>query len=383
MSTIQLNAPLRSRASTLRLAAGLAFAATTLLTTIAEAQHVATDHTTDTTSDHAMMIPPPAGVMGAQVLPAGKIMLMYTPTWMHMEGSRIGTRRVSPEEIVTTVPNRFRNMPMQPQTLRIAPEYMDMRMQMFGATLGVTDRISLMAMGTYVEKEMEMITFAGPAGTTRLATSKGETDGLGDTVLAALITLYEANGHHVHAIAGISLPTGSVEERTRMISPMGMPMEMRASYGMQLGTGSVDAMPGLVYTGQQGPLAWGALYRARIPLEGENDQGYRWGDRHELTGWLAYAFNPALSGSLRFAASTEDSIDGRDPLIMGPFQGTNPDFYGGDRIEVLAGLSGMLPLDAIGMARIGVEAGIPIYQDLNGPQLERDWSLTFTVGARF
>ena len=72
------------------------------------------------------MTPPPAGVMGAHLMRKGKVMMMYTPMFMHMGGSRIGTRDVTPETIVTTVPNRFDQNPMmpgvQPPTLRIAPE---------------------------------------------------------------------------------------------------------------------------------------------------------------------------------------------------------------------------------------------------------------------
>jgi len=30
-----------------------------------------------------------------------------------------------------------------------------------------------------------------------------------------------------------------------------------------------------------------------------------------------------------------------------------------------------------------VEAGVPLYQNLNGPRLERDWSLTLTLTAQF
>lgn len=381
MTITLLQARARRSAGQIEFALGLSLAAATLATSV-KAQHMASGADM-TVSGHAAMIPAPAGLMGAHVLPAGKVMTMYTPMWMHMDDSRIGTRVVSPEEIVTTVPNRFRMMPGQPPTLRIAPESMDMRMQMFGAAIGITDHVTLMAMGSHVQKEMDMITFAGPTGTRRLGVTHGETEGIGDTALAALVKLYDNGGHRIHAIAGVSLPTGSIEEEGRMLSPMGMPMQMRSSYGMQLGTGTYDLLPGLMYMGQQGPLAWGAAYRGRIALEDENDEGYSWGDRHELTGWLAYALNPILSGSLRLAASTEDAIDGRDPKIMGAFQGTHPEFYGGERVEVLAGLNARGQVDGLGMLRLGVEAGLPVYQNLNGPQLERDWSLALTLAAQF
>lgn len=370
-------------------AAALTVAALMASVTPSPAQHAGEGSTMAGGGHQGDMLPPPAGVMGAHMMPAGKAMIMYSPMWMHMEGNRIGTDRISPEQIVTTVPNRSGHMAgsagmgAPPATMRVAPTFMDMRAQMIGAMYGITDSFSVMVMSAWVEKEMEMITFRGTSGATRLATSRGESEGLGDTTVAGLIRLYEAGGHHVHAILGVSLPTGDIEQSGSMIAPNGMLMSMRMSYGMQLGTGTYDLIPGLVYTGQRGQLGWGAAYRGRMALQSENDNGYRWGDQHEITAWISHAITTALSGSLRIAASTQDHIHGRDAMIAGPFQGTHPDLYGGERVELFAGLSAKAMVPGVGMARLGIEAGVPVYQNLNGPQLERDYSLTATAAVRF
>jgi len=272
---------------------------------------------------------------------------------------------------------------VQPATLRIAPETMNMEMHMFSAMYGVTDSISLMIMTAYVEKEMRMITFAGMSGTTPLATTVGNTEGIGDTVLALGFRLWQGHGNKVNANLGVSVPTGSIEEEGRMVMPNGMSMRRRSAYGMQLGTGTYDFVPMLTWLGNSGDLAWGAQYRGRIALEDENDEGYRWGNVHEVTAWLSYLLTPALSGTARLSASTQDRIHGQDPLIGGPFQGTYPEFYGGERIEAFLGLNGHMPLGHGSMLRVGFEAGVPLYQNLNGPQLERDWSLAFTAGLHF
>lgn len=98
----------------------------------------------------------PAGIMGNN-MPAGAFMLNYRPMFMHMEGSRIGTNKVSPEFIVTTVPNPNGG----PPTLRVVPTEMDVQMHMLMAMYAPTDWLTLMAMGSYIEKEMDHITFAG------------------------------------------------------------------------------------------------------------------------------------------------------------------------------------------------------------------------------
>ncbi len=338
-------------------------------------------------SGHTHMNPPPAGVMGAHMMNRGQVMVMYTPMFMKMNGSRIGTHRISPEEIVTTIPNRFDMMPampgVQPPTLRIAPQEMSMEMHMLSAMYGITDTINLMIMSSYVEKRMTMITFQGMSGATRLGLTEGSTEGIGDTTVALAFKLWQGHGQKLHGSIGVSIPTGSIDEEGRMMMPSGMMMSMRSAYGMQLGTGTYDLVPSLTYVGGSGRLGWGAQGKARIALQDENDEGYRWGNLYEATAWLSYKLTDGLSGTARLAASTQEEIHGADPHIGGMFQGTYPEFYGGERIEAFLGLNGLMKLGNGTVARVGFEAGVPLYQNLNGPQLERDWSLAFTAGIHF
>jgi hypothetical protein len=168
-----------------------------------------------------------------------------------------------------------------------------------------------------------------------------------------------------------------------MLTPMGMMMEMCSAYVIQLGTGTYDLLPSLAYLGSAGRLGWGAQMKARIALENENDEGYRWGNLYEATAWLSYKLTDGLSGTARLAASTQDEIHGTASQIGGAFQGTYPEYYGGERIEAFLGLNGHIALGHGTMARVGIEAGVPLYQNLNGPQLERDWSLALTAGVHF
>ncbi len=323
--------------------------------------------------------PVPAGVMGAHMLPAGKAMIMYSGMVMHMEDNYVGSDKVTPAQIAT-MPNRF--SPPHAATYRIVPTSMDMQMQMFGAMLGLTDSVSLMVMGSHVRKEMEMVTFRGMAGTTVLGSSSAVTEGLGDAAVMGLVRLYSDSVHKIHMNLGLSLPLGSTTERVRMLAPTGMQMEMRASYGMQLGSGTVDALPGLTYLGASGPVSWGLAYRARIPLE-TGEEGWQFGDQHELNGWLGYALVKGVTVTGRVSASTQGRIEGIDPQIQGAMQALDPNNYGGERVELLGGVEihGM-PL-GLGATRLAIEAGAPVYQNLNGPQLGRDWMGTLTVGARF
>jgi hypothetical protein len=336
-----------------------------------------------------IMVTPPASIMGAVMLQKGHFMVNFIPMWMSMDGLRMGTDKVSPEEVVTTVPNRFAGQPMpgypmmkQPSYIRLVPESMDMSGQMLGLMYGLTDNVNLMVMATYLEKSMTMQTYAGGMGATLLGTSSASSQGFGDTSASVLVRLYEDSLQEAHLILGLSLPTGSITERDTMLSSSGIWMNMRLAYGMQLGDGTYDALPSLVYTGRKGRTTWGGIYRGRYPLE-TNDEGWRLGNWSQLTGWAGYDFMPRLTGTLRIAGTTADSIHGMDPQITGPSTGANPDFYGGDTIDALVGLSGKVAIPGIGKGRVAVEFGLPLYQRLNGVQAEQDWSLTFSFMGHF
>ncbi|GAB4137543.1 MAG: hypothetical protein Tsb0016_02870 [Sphingomonadales bacterium] len=301
-------------------------------------------------------------------------MISYRFMDMDMGGNRDGTTGLSPETIATTVPNRFFGAPMQPPTLRVVPLTMTMTMHMIGAMYAPTDRITLMAMGSYVKKTMDHLTFQGPAGTTELGRFRTQSDGFGDTRLSALVGLVERPGHSLHFNAGISLPTGKIGATDQILTPMNMRPTIRLPYAMQIGSGTYDLMPGVTYAGYRGNLAWGAQYLATIRL-GDNKADYSLGDLHEFNAWAGYGWTPWLATTLRLKASTQGAIDGRDALIMGPVQTADPDNYGGDRLEAFFGVN-LIGIDgALAGHRLAIEAGLPLVEDLNGPQMGRNLQL--------
>lgn len=329
-----------------------------------------------TANDHA-----PIGVMGDHMHKKGEWMLSYRYMRMNMEGNRNGTNELSPEEIATSVPNRFFGTPGQPATLRVVPTEMSMDMHMLGAMYAPTDWLTLMLMANYIDRDMEHITFAGGAGTARLGTFSTESKGWGDTKLSGLFRLYKDHTHFVHLNAGLSIPTGSIKETDDVLTPMNMRPTLRLPYAMQLGTGTYDFLPGITYSGREGSWEWGAQYAAQIPLEDENDQGYQWDDKHTLTAWGSYEWAPWISTSLRLTGQTQGKIDGIDPNIVAPVQTADPDNYGGETLEAGFGVNLMATQGYLKGQRLAFEVSAPLYQDLNGPQMERDY--TATIGWQY
>ena len=327
-------------------------------------------HTEPRAYDHA-----PIGVMGDHLHKKGEFMLSARYMRMEMEGNRIGTNRVTPEQIATSVPNQFFGQPMQPPTLRVVPTSMPMDMVMLGGMYAPSDTVTLVVMGMYAEREMDHVTFQGGMGTTRLGGFTTGSKGFGDTKVAALVRLFDNVTHKVHFNAGISLPTGSISEEDTILTPMGGTPTVRLPYQMQLGSGTWDLEPGITYVGHEGNWNWGVQARATIRL-GDNSANYSFGDRYEATSWLAYGLSDSFSVSVRLKAETQGAIDGQDARVVAPVQTAQTDFQGGDRLDMLIGANYLFKAGALKGNRLGIEAGFPVTQYLNGPHLETDFTLT-------
>ncbi len=323
----------------------------------------------------------PAGVSGAAMVGQGEGMAMYMPMVMGMDGNYIGTGKVS----TATLLNTLNQSGGGPKYLRMVPDSMTGQMHMLGVMYGVTDAINVMVMGGYTEKDMTMTTYSNPTPPkppSVVGTRTYTTEGISDTSVSGLFRLYDDGINHVHLNFGVSLPTGDITQQMNMLSPGNGNMLMRAAYGMQLGTGTVDLMPGLTYTGNKHLWSWGAAYRGRFALD-NNDEGYHWGDSHLLTGWVGYTFFPGITATARVAGTVQGKIEGKDPQIFGGMEGANPAWYGGEVVNMFGGVEVAGHEFGLGHTRFAIEAGAPVYQNLNGPQMGQDWQLNAVAAVRF
>ena len=330
----------------------------------------------------------PISVMGDHTHKAGEFMFSFRHMEMSMSGNLQGSEDISDEDIVTTIANRFAAMEGMPPTLRIVPQEMTTRMEMFGAMYAPSDRITLMAMMNYISKEMTLKTYLGMMGTNVRGQFKTSSEGLGDTKLGALVTLWHTPEHKIHLNLGLSLPTGEIDNRGGVLTPMApadgedtmMLMDMRLPYAMQLGSGTYDIEPGLTYFGMSERQSWGVQYKAVIRT-GENDEGYTLGDQHQLQAWAQHAFSPSISSSLSLSARSLEAIDGMDSNIMGPVQTADPDNYGGDYLNAGIGINYYGQSGVLDGHRLAFEYSLPLQQDVNGVQMSMD--NMFTLGYQY
>lgn len=321
----------------------------------------------------------PIGVMADHRHNQGEWMISYRFMTMDMDGNRDGTTPLNAEQIATTVPNRFFGNPMQPPTLRVVPLDMQMDMHMVGGMYGLSDRVTLMAMTSYRSLDMDHVTFMGGMGVMQRGNFTTQSEGFGDSTVAAIIGLDDGTRpeRQINFNLGLSIPTGSNEETDTILTPMGGMPTPRLPYPMQLGTGTWDFKPALTAFDRRGKIGYGAQASGRFAL-GDNEEGYQFGDRMEATAWLSYEPRYWLSLSTRVKAVTQGTIDGVDPAIMAPVQTADTNNSGGDTVELLFGVNLAGQSGALLGHRLALEYGIPMHRDLNGPQLETD--SVFTLG---
>ncbi len=297
----------------------------------------------------------------------GLWMFGYEFMGMHMEGLLDGTDSVDSRDISGAWPGPIKD---PSKDYMMSPTEMRMDMHMFMLMYGLTDKISIMGMFSYLDNEMDMVMHMP----TMDMFGDMDTNGLGDTVLEGLYSINDK----WRAGLGLSIPTGNIDEKVTMVmqahnGTSNTQSDMLAPYGMQLGTGTFDLIPKIEYGDTTGKWGWlcEALYIYHI---GENDNEYTWGNYFELSGLAQYVINNNLKLSGRLTFWHEKAIDGQDPNInpmMAPT--SDPNAYGGKSIELMAGLEAMFAHKHL----FGFEIGAPIYQNLNGPQLETDLLVRF------
>jgi hypothetical protein len=317
--------------------------------------------------------------MGDHTHAKGGWMLAYRYMNMQMDSMRHGTERVSAGQVFAADGG-----------YTVTPEWMTMDMHMLGMMYAPTDKLTLMLMANYIETEMEhTINPMAPAmlfnvvGDNKFTT---RSSGLGDLKATALYRFYLEGNRKAHFGLGLSLPTGSIDEKDRSPRP-GMPPTFNNNQlpaSMQLGSGTFDLLPSLTYVQQFEDWSWGAQASGVIRLESENANNYRLGNKFELLTWAGYNLTDwlGLNGGLSYGYTGKLKGDQKDVGTNGPMMIPNSvttafgDNYGGERMDVILGVNLLKPNGFLEGHRLSLDLRLPIWQDLNGYQLETDSILT-------
>ncbi len=298
----------------------------------------------------------PIGVMGDHVMAKSEWMLTYRYMNMNMDGNRSGTQRVP-----TPLPG-----------FMVSPLSMDMQMHMLGLMYAPTEQLTLSLMVPVLNLSMDHRVNMNSVDFT------SESSGLGDISVAAIYRLMNTSNSNLLFNFAVSGPSGSITETG--VTPASGGVAVQLPYPMQPGSGSHAVIPGLTYNQLYANWSWGVqgLYTYYVET---NDNGYQLGDMMDVSTWVARSLNRSFSLSARLNATDWQNIEGADKsLSPTPTVPTkNPELRGGSRVDALLGVNYVA--HGLNAMRFAAEVGMPVYQNLNGPQLESD--LLFTLGTQY
>lgn len=303
----------------------------------------------------------PIGVMGDHTHHKGGLMVSYKYMTMGMQQLKEGKDNATNSDGFTNY--------------MITPQNMTMNMHMLGVMYAPTDNITLMAMANYIENDMDLQMMM--MGTKRNFSTAS--NGLGDVSLSALYNIFKNTNKSLHAQIGVSIPTGDIEAKDN--TPMSMGEDIQLPYPMQLGTGSWGTKLALTYSWHGETNSFGTQVNSHINLN-DNDHDYRFGNRYQATTWVAAKANDWFSASFRLNGQFVDEIKGENDLINPMMVSTaDTENSGGLYIHYGFGINLLQPKGSLKGLRLGAEILLPLYQDVNGFQL--DQSYTANLGMQY
>lgn len=299
----------------------------------------------------------PAGIMGDHMHEQGEWMVEYKYMNMVMEDNLIGDQKVS--DVGALI---YGVGTSDPKTNTVAtPTDMTMEMHMMHIMYGASDNVTLYTMLMLPSLTMDhMLNDSVNHFTTH-------NSGFGDTGLGALFRLYSDERVDWILNLGGTVPTGDIY---RVSSVTGKPLP----YPMRLGTGTFNFRPGLTYKRFHDWWSYGAQLQADIPV-GENYRGYSVGEEVRFSSWTSVLLTDRIALSYRGEHLWRNQYHGADPATPDAAISTNVEsFRGGYWYSMGFGAQATL-----GGNYYNVEVVPTIGQDVNGIQLETDYSIIASV----
>jgi hypothetical protein len=292
--------------------------------------------------------PPPIGVRFGEPLEGERFRLAYSFERIKKQGLMSGTRDRSASQVLP--PNSFHPYDRTPRSLNIT-------VHNFQLAYSPHPRVTLVVEVPFVQRELETMLDTG-------VRFEDQTEGVGDIDFALVLPFIRKRNESSHVHVAVKAPTGSIRRGGD---------DTRLPYDLQPGNGTVDLEWGWTYRGEMDWLSWGGQAWGRHPI-GRNGLSYREGSLFEASLWTGARIWKGLSGSLRLSWEKQNNTrQHHSPSEPITDPSDNSKARGGTRLAVNPGIT--LDLVSLGHQRLAIEAEIPFYQDLSGPQLEKDWSV--------
>lgn len=305
---------------------------------------------------------PPVGVAGGYTLDQGQVVVFYRFERIGQTGLRTGTEAVDPTSVLGTYES--------------APEFVDLDRHVFAALWSPIEYLTFQLELPFVRTVSDQVYRPGGGAVEGFET---KSTGFGDVMLWVLYRVYRDDLSNLHLNLGASFPSGSIAQAQPLpLDSTGNSLQ-RLAYPFQLGSGTVDLHPGFTYAGRYGSGAWGFQGLATLRA-GTNEFDYILGNEYAITAWGGWAWNEWLSNSFSLGWRQRFDGSGSDARID---PATSPmadaDLLSGRRLDALFGLAITPTGGRLARTRWVLDAGLPAYQSLKGPQSSTRWLLQFAL----
>ncbi len=282
---------------------------------------------------------------------AGQWMVRHSYGRMQMDGNRIGRESMSVDAVL--------------EDYMVAPLSMTGEMHHLEVMYALSNELTFMVMLPYHRREMTHRTRMGALFTT-------SSQGWGDLMVGAHWTVFgdvTRDARRVIFAGMLSLPTGSIGQTDETPAGPDQPLP----YPMQFATGTIRVRPVIAYVQESGSLSWKVSTESTIGLS-RNSRDYRTGNVIAFEAWGGWAPTRRWSLSGRIRGESRGDVLGADAELNPAMVPTaDPALLGGRAIEIGPGATYYWPTGTLKGLRLSADLAVPVFQSLDGPQLEREW----------
>ena len=334
----------------------------------------------------------PIGVMGGEYHKKGELMFSLRFMHMKMHSNSQGGKELSDYQVIS-LPNPFATGNMSSK-ISVVPKEMEMKMSMINLMYGFNDWITGMVMLKSIHKNMKLNSYSSvanlpcikiypspPECRSLLGSFNSSSSGLSSIAFSALVKIKETKTNRWHVELGFEKSIGKNDRKGEVLSPMNTKLDIILPYSMQTGDKGTRLVTGLTFVQRNMEWTYGIQTKFNKTI---NHEEWNYGNNLSMNGWIQKGLSNKTSLSFRYSYLNEKTINGKDMMIMAPVQTSNPKNYGGRFNEIGVGVNRLINFkDSKHGNRLGLELVYPLKQDLNGLQMQRDWSVRLGYQTSF
>lgn len=329
----------------------------------------------------------PMNILGGGIPETHEFRFKVQPAFMRMQGLRSGASNVDGNSLL--------GMPVMggKPTGKFMAVQKNMQMSMLNLAVGYSFSDDFFAgmMPMVKDNRMDMTFHSVMTALVKQQSYTMQSNGIADTMLMTKYRIYADDPliptSEASVFVGASLPTGSINKRNSTHPQIVRQTEL-LPYSMQLGSGTLDPMLGLLYQASSSPWWWGVdgVYTGHWY---DNSRNYRLGDSLKADAYLmhqiSYNFLWQAQANIEWTGHIRGQADEAASGFSGhathgnatsPFMtpSWNPNNYGGVKTSITVGFQWQpAPLHIIDLT-----VKLPVYQRLNGVQMKDQFGVMLT-----